>query len=251
MRNFPKHWIVAFAGSSLSLGISYYFQYGNVKANGVLTFLGIFLVYNRYLLVEKERPLFVKAAMIVLILISIGLAVQLASNLFAFGMLLVSGTIGLLYSFKINPASLAIRDIPFLKIGVVVSIWTFVCCIFPWLNTPTSSSFSAYLILHFLYIFAIALAFDIRDVVVDDSQRKTIPQVIGIKFSKISVIACMLLFALSFHFLAISPAHTDLFWIALVVPIVALFIQKDITPKVYGILLEMSLLMLGISYFSL
>lgn len=251
MRNVPKHWLVAFAGASLSVGISSHFQYGNVEANGILTFLGIFLVYNRYLLVEKGRPILVKICMITLIVLGLGLAFQLASNLFSFGMLLVSGTIGILYSFKTNPASLAIRDVPFLKIGVVVSIWTLVCCVFPWLNSPTNSSFSPYLIFHFFYIFAIALAFDIRDVAIDHQQRKTIPQVIGVKASKIYIGVSLLFFTFGYLFLHISPSHKDLFLVALVVPIVALLIQKDITPKVYGILLEMSLLLLGISYFSL
>ena len=251
MHNFPKHWLVAFAGASLSLGISSHFQLGNVEANGMLTFLGIFVVYNRYLLVEKTRPSFIKGFIILLIILALGLAIQYAANSVAILLLLLSGTIGAAYSFKIKPSSLSIRDIPFLKIGVVVSVWTFVCCVFPWLNSPNNISFSPFLLWYFVYIFAIALAFDIRDVGIDHHERKTLPQVVGIKTSKIVVIASLLLFLVVFKSLHVSPAHQDLTYIAIFVPMVALFIQKDISPKVYGILLEMSLLILGMSYFSL
>lgn len=251
MNNFPKHWLVAFAGASLSLGISSHFELGNVEANGILTFLGIFIVYNRYLLVEKDRPNFIKGFIVLLILITLGLAIQLAVNAVAILLLLLSGSIGVAYSFKIKPSTLSIRDIPFLKIGVVVCVWTFVCCIFPWLNTPTEVVFSPFLIAHFVYLFAIALAFDIRDVKIDHQQRKTLPQTLGVNASKTIVITSFIVFITCFNYYQITPAHKDLFFVAVFAPIIALFIQKDITPKVYGILLEMSLLLLGISYFSL
>jgi hypothetical protein len=55
----------------------------------------------------------------------------------------------------------------------------------------------------------------------------------------------------TFSYLQFQIPHNDLFFIAVLAPIVTQFIQKDISEKVYGILLEMSLLILGISYFSL
>ena len=202
-------------------------------------------------MVEKTRPSFIKGFIILLIILALGLAIQYAANSVAILLLLLSGTIGAAYSFKIKPSSLSIRDIPFLKIGVVISVWTFVCCVFPWLNSPNNISFSPFLLWHFVYIFAIALAFDIRDVGIDHHERKTLPQVVGRKTAKAFVIASLLLFLVVFKSLKINPAHQDLTYIAIFVPMVALFIQKDISPKVYGILLEMSLLILGMSYFSL
>ncbi len=251
MDNFPKHWLVAFAGASLSIGISSFFQYSNVEVNGILTFLGIFLVYNRYLLVGKNRPIFVKIVFVLFMIVTILLAVKIAGSFVAFLLLLISGIIGISYSYKLKKWEYSIRDIPFVKTFIVVFIWTFVCCVFPWLNSKENTIFSPFLLWHFVYIFAIALAFDIRDVGIDHHERKTLPQVVGIKTSKIVVSASLLLFLVVFKTLNVSPAHQDLTYIAIFVPMVALFIQKDISPKVYGILLEMSLLILGMSYFSL
>ena len=251
MNNFPKFWIVAFAGAALSIGISSHFHYGNVQENGILTFLGIFLVYNHYLLTENKRPILIRIAMLVLLLITLGLAIQIASTFVSFLILGISGIIGVLYSFKIKSSSVAIRDIPFLKIGLVVGIWTFVCCIFPWFNSPKKENFSLALLLHVFYLFAIALAFDIRDIQIDSSKRKTIPQVIGIKPAKAVVIISLVFFFIGSTVIPLIPNYKDLFILAIGTPIITLLVQKDIRPKVYGILLEMSLLMLGISYFSL
>ena len=251
MPNFPKFWIVAFAGASLSIGISSHFHYGNVQENGILTFLGVFLVYNDYLITENKRPILIRIAMLVLLLITLGLAIQIASTLISFLLLGLSGIIGLLYSFKIKNFALAIRDIPFLKIVLVVGVWTFVCCFFPWFNSPTKENFSPALLLHVFYLFAIALAFDIRDIRIDSAKRKTIPQVIGVKPAKAIVITSLVFFFIGSNLIPLIPSHKDLFILAIGTPIITLLLQKDIRPKVYGILLEMSLLMLGISYFSL
>jgi len=251
MNNFPKFWIVAFAGASLSIGISSHFHYGNVQENGILTFLGIFLVYNHHLLTENKRPILIRIAMLVLLLINLGLAIQIASTFVSFLILSISGIIGVLYSFKIKNSEVAIRDIPFLKIGLVVGVWTFVCCIFPWFNSPKKENFSPALLLHVFYLFAIALAFDIRDIRIDSAKRKTIPQVIGVIPAKAIVITSLVLFITGSTFIPLIPSHKDLFILAGIIPIITLLLQKDIRPTVYGILLEMSLLILGISYFSL
>ena len=251
MSNFPKFWIVAFAGAALSIGISSNFHYGNVRENGILTFLGVFLVYNHYLLTENKRPILIRIAMLVLLLITLGLAIQIASTFVSFLILSISGIIGVLYSFKIKTSSVAIRDIPFLKIGLVVGVWTFVCCIFPWFNSPIKGNFSLVLLHHVFYLFAIALAFDIRDIDIDSSKRKTIPQVIGVKPAKALVITSLVFFFIGSTVIPLIPNYKDLFILAIGTPIITLLVQKDIRPKVYGILLEMSLLMLGISYFSL
>ena len=189
--------------------------------------------------------------MLVFLLITFGLAIHIASTFISFFTLGLSGIIGVLYSLKIKSSSVAIRDIPFLKIGLVVGVWTFVCCIFPWFNSPIKRNFSPAILLHVFYLFAIALAFDIRDIKIDSSKRKTIPQVIGVKSAKAVVITSLVFFFIGSTVIPLIPSHKDLFILAIGTPIITLFIQKDIRPKVYGILLEMSLLMLGISYFSL
>jgi len=251
MPNFPNFWMVAFAGAALSLGISSHFHYGNVQENGMLTFLGVFIVYNHYLLTENARPLLIRVAMLMLLLFTLGLAIQIAASFISFLLLSFSGMIGILYSFKIKHFTLAIRDIPSIKIGLVVGVWTFVCCIFPWINSPRKTDFSPAVLLPLFFLFAIALAFDIRDVHIDSFKRKTIPQLFGVKLAKGIVILSLLLFTLGSLYFLSAAKHTGLFILAIFTPIFTLLFEKQLHTKVYGVLLEMSLLILGISYFSL
>ena len=102
MNNFPKFWIVAFAGASLSIGISSHFHYGNVQENGILTFLGVFLVYNHYLLTENKRPILIRTAMLVLLLITLGLAIHIASTFVSFLILVMLGFLDISFLYFNN-----------------------------------------------------------------------------------------------------------------------------------------------------
>jgi 4-hydroxybenzoate polyprenyltransferase len=109
----------------------------------------------------------------------------------------VLGFVSFCYSLPFK--GLGLRTIPFLKLFLIAFVWT-------------GSSIGLLLIVHdafnlhdklflsvFLFVIGITLPFDIRDSQIDDTELKTIPQIIGIKASKILAIVCLLFSAALFY----------------------------------------------------
>jgi hypothetical protein len=77
-----------------------------------------------------------------------------------------------------------LRDIPGAKIYIIAIIWVLVCGLMPALVANTLNSTVIWLCLsHFLFMIAITIPFDIRDITLDDQTKKTIPQIIGKQYS--------------------------------------------------------------------
>lgn len=85
------------------------------------------------------------------------------------------------YSYK------NLRDLPYLKIILIAISWGIACGIIPLIIHKQSSSTE--ILLNFtwvsLYILAITIPFDIRDIGIDEDNKKTIPQWVGINQSKL------------------------------------------------------------------
>ncbi len=101
--------------------------------------------------------------------------------------LVVLGIVSVGYSYK------NFRDIPYLKIIMISISWGIACAIIPFIidgNYQLSTLIINFCIIT-LYITAITIPFDIRDLGLDEDTKKTIPQVVGI--SKAKNIALLLL----------------------------------------------------------
>ena len=94
--------------------------------------------------------------------------------------IIFSGIISLLYPF-------GLRTIPFSKIFVISLIWTTSTMLLLILEEEIifSSNVIAHLLSRFLFVFAICIPFDIRDVKYDNIKLKTIPIVFGVSKSKL------------------------------------------------------------------
>jgi len=90
--------------------------------------------------------------------------------------------ISLLYSYK------GLRNIPYLKIFLISISWGIVCGILPFVvaNEIDLNTILLNFSLVFLYIFSITIPFDIRDKGLDEDNKRTIPQVVGVKNAKIT-----------------------------------------------------------------
>ncbi len=93
-----------------------------------------------------------------------------------------------------------LRQIPFLKIFLVAIVWTLVTVVLPILETDFQSIFSiktAFSCLtRFLFIFAITIPFDVRDIAIDRNNLiKTLPTAFGEK--KSILLACCVLLVFS------------------------------------------------------
>lgn len=157
------------------------------------------------------------------------------------------GLISLLYSFKFlkgrgkekkkKSSKIGLRDIPGLKIFMIGISWAFLCGLLPmWIHGLTEFTVSDIIFVSLeklLFIIAITIPFDVRDLKHDHKSKRTIPQVLGINRSLNLSVFLLALGAITFIFapygaqiitgLAISYGFTM---------VVILSVKKD-TPELY------------------
>lgn len=88
----------------------------------------------------------------------------------------------ILYAFTIFSKKRALRDLPFLKVFLISITWAVSSVILPLLELGLELSYQsiALFIFNFLFIVALTIPFDIRDLKLDDLKTNTIPQVLGV-----------------------------------------------------------------------
>ena len=99
-----------------------------------------------------------------------------------------SGVLSIFYPF-------GLRKIPFIKIFVISFVWTISSMLLLVLenNIPISQNIVLHLIARFLFVFAITIPFDIKDLKYDAQSLRTIPLFFGVSQSRF--IAVFVLFA--------------------------------------------------------
>ena len=103
--------------------------------------------------------------------------------------------ISILYVVRINGRNM--RELPYVKIHLIAITWVFVLIIFPLMNEEINTFNIEYILAFYVYFIAVIIPFDIRDLKYDFPSQKTIPQLIGVRNSKIiSVLLLGLFFAL-------------------------------------------------------
>ena len=103
--------------------------------------------------------------------------------------------------FKIGKMEVSFRNLPFIKIFSISIAWAGITAFLPIVNAGIVIKSMDYLMLisQFLFVFAITIPFDIRDVIKDDSKLKTIPQVFGVEKAKaIGVLVVLFLILVSY-----------------------------------------------------
>jgi len=137
-----------------------------------------------------------KKSLYSLIIISSGISGYIFFTLFTFYELLYFSpliAIALFYAVKVFSKSL--RDIPFIKIILIALSWAAVTVLIPaYINEGLDANDIWILfILNFIYIFALVIPFDIRDLDFDEPEKKTIPQLIGIRAAKHTAITLLVI----------------------------------------------------------
>jgi len=99
-------------------------------------------------------------------------------------LLIGCGFLSLFYIVKL-PGRLGknLRDIPSLKIFLIAIVWSATATFMPYLNLDNSTDPIPWLLFlaNFIFIFALTIPFDIRDLLLDEPDKKTIPQLLGEK----------------------------------------------------------------------
>lgn len=111
--------------------------------------------------------------------------------------------------FKQNVFLFRLREIPLLKIFLISFVWSTITILLPIIQTGMPFDrvqVSLMLLERFLFIFAITIPFDIRDLIIDQqSGLKTIPLVIGEKWSlRISNMTLILFLLLCFYHYSVT-----------------------------------------------
>lgn len=145
--------------------------------------------------------------------------------------LLPFGICTLLYAFgvfKVKGQKYSIRYLPGIKIFIIAAVWAGAVVLFPLQTTKTTL---LYFLEVLLFVVALTLPFDIRDLRFDHQKIKTIPMVLGLRNTKI-VGGVLLIISSGIH-LAIFNAFPVFVFICLLVAL-CLFFSTTKQSKYYA-----------------
>jgi hypothetical protein len=96
--------------------------------------------------------------------------------------------------FKIGKLEVSFRNFPMIKIFSIAIAWAGISVFFPLYEANYQFTSAVYLefLQRILILLAITIPFDIRDIAADAKSLKTLPQILGVNFSK--VLGILLLF---------------------------------------------------------
>ncbi|MFT4600689.1 MAG: hypothetical protein ACI857_000865 [Arenicella sp.] len=109
------------------------------------------------------------------------------------------GLMSFFYAFKlkIGKGRSNLRDIPFIKIVLIGSVWAGSCYVLPFIESGSKDlSLLVPSLAFFFFIIGITIPFDIRDLDVDERSKKTIPQMAGETLSKMIGASLLLISAI-------------------------------------------------------
>jgi 4-hydroxybenzoate polyprenyltransferase len=154
---------------------------------------------------------------------------------------------GLLSVWYVIPIfKIELRRIPYLKAPIVALVWTMILIFIP-LYQSHSDDYFRDSILFYIYFFALAIPFDIKDIDFDSKNQRTIPQVFGVFRSKVISISLFSIFYVLFAYYN-QEMQTDIFyWISLFYSILLIWSIKSKSSEIHFALIDSSMLLLGLS----
>lgn len=122
--------------------------------------------------------------------------------------ILIFGVITFLYAIPFIPKNLYLdsqqnlRDISGVKVYIIAMVWVGVTVFIPFLNNEVNLTTDVYIVAvqRFLFVVVLMLPFEIRDLKFDSLRLATIPQKIGVKYTKILGLFLLLLFFILNYF---------------------------------------------------
>lgn len=123
----------------------------------------------------------------------------------------------------------ALRKIPGFKIFCIAASWAGLVVLFPLVQTGLSLGMQEWLFFlqQFLFVFVLTLPFDVRDLNFDQKDLKTVPQLIGVKQTKLLGVLLVFVYCV----IAFFGYDTVLFLSVLSVGVVLTFLLLRVTSK--------------------
>lgn len=147
-------------------------------------------------------------------------------SVFSLIVLAVLGIISFFYAYKFNLTNRKtnLREIPGIKIFLIGLVWALSCSVIPSIETGLPYSLiSNFALGYLLYIIAITIPFDIRDIDADALHQKTIPQLVGKKGAKAIAIGLLI----ASYLVMLSPRYFDLgLLIAMLISVAGVLLTK-------------------------
>jgi len=135
-----------------------------------------------------------------------------------------SGVLSLLYPF-------GLRKVPFSKIFIISLVWTISTMLLLVLenNIPIAQNVVLHLMSRFLFVFAITIPFDIRDLKYDAQNLQTIPLYFGVQKSKVIGVSALFICALIAIFQSFKNSlnSSNLLALILLYLVASIFIRKS------------------------
>jgi len=169
-------------------------------------------------------------------------------------MLIPIGLVSFLYPVELtseNNKGIALREFPYLKIFLIGISWGVVTVVLPLLDTDVVFDFPILIetVVRAMFVVAITIPFDVRDMFSDSPEMKTIPQEIGAYKAK--MLAYLLLLINLGYYLAyvkLSIESMIFIFITLILTSVLVKYSENNRPKYYyTVLLESTSIMLFLS----
>ena len=243
----PRYLMIVLASATLTLGTLHQHQLDTDYIAIFFNSLGVYLVYNRYQVLEKKHPLTLKISYFILFLISCITGYYYINSLLNLLLVGIIAGFGLLYTNTIPLVHKSLRDITGLKLFLVITSWFYVIIFLPIQNNNLTIHVKEIDLFTCIMIFVVGFAFDIRDRDIDPPTRKTLPQLIG---KNASIVLVYL--ALSISIFVIHKPNTIqgfLYATSILINIICVAYQKFHKNPLYGTMLEFSLVLWGIGMY--
>ncbi len=171
--------------------ISYVIFYGSIVGYNFLKYAGD---ADRYIFVNKTYHKIIQALSFVAFFFSIYYIFKLPFKIvYRIGGLVV---VTVLYLIPLSATKRNIRSLSGVKIFIVALVWMASTVFLPIINANFPVNFDVVIeaIQRFLFVIIIMIPFEIRDLKDDALHLKTIPQLLGIKYTKIVGLLLLILF---------------------------------------------------------
>ena len=156
--------------------------------------------------------------------------------------------ISILYVVRINGRNM--RELPYIKIHLIALTWVMVLFLFPMVNEEINDSKIGYSSAFYLYVLAVTIPFDIRDLKYDQVSQRTIPQLLGVFRSKILAVILLLISTVIFIMLAPTLRVNPLFILSMITQLVLILkMHKNRDDFYCAGLIDGAIAVLGLSFF--
>jgi len=190
-----------------------------------------------------------KLSLFVLIGISLTICMYLFVVYFSilkpiFLVLAVSLVVSLLYVTTFKGTSL--RSVSYIKMYLIAIVWTLVVGVVPLiLNNLYTLDKICFVFAQFFLIIGLCIPFDVRDLVYDSPKLKTLPQIVGVRWSIFFSVTSIIIY----YLMSVSVIGWSLLHLLIVLFIIGLvFIMSKERSVYYYLVIDLSIALLGYIY---